>query len=1284
MTRRILIYGAATLVALFTIGALVLRSDWFAEQMEKRMITELSRATGASVRIGKVSVHWEKLRFRAAPLLLQGTEPAGADPLLRAESVDVGLSLQSFLSGAIDISSLSVDGPKINLIVHADGTTNIPGGGGGQTAAQTLINMAVGRFEMRNGFAKIDERQIPLNATAEGVHAAILFEPLKREYRGNIEVKEVLSGPVHAGFESAFSFGADRAEIQRIHITTLKSSADGSGSFTDWRALKGELKLSFKADLAEVAPWLQLKSVRGGEVNGNVTGMLEAGKGWQWDGQIQGDRLVVEANGQTVKEIRGSSRVEAKGHALTFRNIHLYLLGGTFQGHADVNGQRRYKVEGDIRDIQTPAPFSATATGPVLVEGDGAQLRSFNGRLALAPRAGAVSVGGDVDIKFDGVNGQLTLGQSAVQLGNSHVSLQGSLQNGLRIEARTHNIGELLPAVRIFAPEVPAQLDVSLENELATVQMTVQGALPNPTLSGVLDAKKMKVRGETIENFLATFLADPSKINLTKVSLTRSGVALSGAIHAALDRWRIADTSSLGGSVDFQHAVVENVLKEAKIEAPLRGVALGHALISGTYGEPQASGNIQISRASIAGEPFDMVTAQFTGNEERIAISNGQAVRGANRIDGSGSWTTGAISFDVKSANWDASPYLPFKIDAAASGNLRGQLRQAGSQWTVRTLDGAVKATAKNRGNLTVTASSSGGSLHLDAQGTAQGAQISSESTWKLDGAMPGSGTVKLSGLTVAAIQSLVSNGESPIEIPFNGLVEGTASFKGDLLDPEQMTGRAVFPLVRFSPKQQTAGLTAADLTVTNSGDVALSVGPRGISVEQALFRAKDTQIESSGTLSFRRANVWNLSVRGNVNLAVFSTFKPDLISSGTSTLDARIRGTFDNPQVDGRMQFNNASFYLRDVPNGFDKVNGTILFDRTRASIETLTAESGGGNVSLTGYIGFGTELSYQLAAQVSQVRVRYPEGISSQSNASLTLAGTSRKSLLSGTVTILRAGLTPQTDASAVLSKSSRPLTAAASSNEFLRGLQFDVRVDTAQSAEFSTQLTKEVQADIELRLRGTPARPVLLGRVSITQGQVQFFGTDYKINRGEINFVNPVTIEPRVDLDLETRVRGITVSINFAGPLNKLNMSYRSDPPLQSSEILALLAVGRTPTSVTTLGAGTLNGQGLLSGGGNAILSSAMSAPSNNRLQRFFGVTRLKIDPQLIGMDNTPQSRVSLEQPISRNVTVTYVQTLARAQGQLARVQWDISKEWSALATRDENGVLSIDFIFKRSFR
>ena len=200
--------------------------------------------------------------------------------------------------------------------------------------------------------------------------------------------------------------------------------------------------------------------------------------------------------------------------------------------------------------------------------------------------------------------------------------------------------------------------------------------------------------------------------------------------------------------------------------------------------------------------------------------------------------------------------------------------------------------------------------------------------------------------------------------------------------------------------------------------------------------------------------------------------------------------------------------------------------------------------------------------------MRVRYPEGVSTTVSSNLSLTGTSAKSILSGVLTIRRASFNPRTDIGGILASSAKPIAAPTTPNLILRGMQLDVHVETAPGMQFQTSLTSDLQAEADLRIRGTAAKPSLIGRIVVNQGDVQFFGNKYTINRGEIGFYNPVKIEPVLDMDLETRVRGMLVTINFTGPLSKLNVSYRSDPPLQSNEIIALLAVGRAPGTNSSL--------------------------------------------------------------------------------------------------------------------
>jgi translocation and assembly module TamB len=283
-----------------------------------------------------------------------------------------------------------------------------------------------------------------------------------------------------------------------------------------------------------------------------------------------------------------------------------------------------------------------------------------------------------------------------------------------------------------------------------------------------------------------------------------------------------------------------------------------------------------------------------------------------------------------------------------------------------------------------------------------------------------------------------------------------------------------------------------------------------------------------------------------------------------------------------------------------------------------------------------------------------------------------------------VTRAAVSPRTDVGSLLASTVRPVSAPSEPNEYLRGIQFDVHIESASGLEVETSMTHNIQADANLRLRGTPDRPALVGSISVNSGQIEFFGNKYTINRGEVNFYNASRIEPVIDMQLETQVRGITVNISFSGSLNKLNFSYRSDPPLEGNEIIALLAVGRTPSAAGPLAStqSTTN-TSYLATGSNALLGQAI-APVSGRLQKFFGVSHIKIDPQLTDVTAIPQARLTFEQQVSSDITLTYITNLAVTNQQIVRIEWDLNKRWSVVALRDENGAFGIDVQYKKRFK
>ena len=174
--------------------------------------------------------------------------------------------------------------------------------------------------------------------------------------------------------------------------------------------------------------------------------------------------------------------------------------------------------------------------------------------------------------------------------------------------------------------------------------------------------------------------------------------------------------------------------------------------------------------------------------------------------------------------------------------------------------------------------------------------------------------------------------------------------------------------------------------------------------------------------------------------------------------------------------------------------------------------------------------------------------------------------------------------------------------------------------------------------------------------------------------------------LDVSLVTQAQGVNVTVRVTGPVDNMKLSYTSDPPLQFQEIISLLAAGTTPTSDPTLLANqpAQPQQGVQQMGESALLGRAVANPVGNQLQRVFGVTQLKIDPSFTTGTAVPTARLALQQRITSKLTFTYVSAVDTPNSTIIRMEWAFTPTWSAVATRDQFGLFSLDFYYKRGFR
>lgn len=883
------------------------------------------------------------------------------------------------------------------------------------------------------------------------------------------------------------------------------------------------------------------------------------------------------------------------------------------------------------------------------------------------------------------------------------------------MKARSSNLDDALPALATLSAQAPQTIPVKLNNGTATFEGTVRGSLDDPEIAGQLVMTGFSAEGHPFDRLTSDFVLKQSGLHVRRVALTRDSMQVDGQGELGLSDWKALATSAVSATMNLRGARLEKLLAEAAISLPLSGAAAATVKLGGTYGDPRADVNVEVDQIVAYEEQVDHLRAAVHAVAGSVQITSGRLELGAAQAQFKGGYDydprdarSGRVQVELDARGFNLSQFEHIrKMRPGLAGPFTGQTKltgtigKAGFDLSGLTAQLALRNVVLDRqpfGSLTLTAETKAGELNVRATTDLHGSRIDASGQWRLQGDYPGAARVEFSKVTLAMLQDLQADVAAldsgaervpPGPLPFEGLVQGQGTLTVALKRPETMRADVTINTVQVNPKpgqQFRLDARPEDLVLRNTRPVEFQVTPQAVRVRSAQFAAKDTDIQVSGTAPLDSKTPLNLTATGSLSLAVLQILNPDLLAQGNASLDARIRGTRADPQVTGQLQLKNASLYLSDLPNGVTNANGVILFDRSRATIQQLTAETGGGKLSFSGFVGFGgSVLVYRLQANADQVRVRLPQDVSISFNSLLNLTGTSESSVLSGSLTVNRVNFNPRTDLAQLLAQSTKPTPASAAPSEYLRGMQLDVRVESGPGLQVQTSLARDIQAEAELRLRGTPVRPVLLGDVSVSEGEVQFFGSRYTINHGEVRFLNPVKIEPLFDMDLETKARGITVNITFSGTLSKMNVAYRSDPPLQSTEIIALLAVGRTPTLTSGTPAATTDTQSsFLQSSAGSILGQALSSQVSSRLQRFFGVSRLKIDPQLVGVDNIPQARLTLEQQVSKDVTLTYITNLSRTQEQIVQVQWDLSREWSVVAIRDENGIFGIDFQYRKRFK
>ena len=820
----------------------------------------------------------------------------------------------------------------------------------------------------------------------------------------------------------------------------------------------------------------------------------------------------------------------------------------------------------------------------------------------------------------------------------------------LNLEAKGH----------LAANDLALQLG-TMDASLADVHVdSLVGNIDYSPNGGLMVASSTITRGTAVLNLVGSFRPHREMVHGVETYVWDQDVAMDAS--AKLADAQAADLMQIAG-------------QQQKI--PVTGTVNLDVSASGTIHNLIGGGAVTLTNGTAYGEGYQKIAVTIAAEGQQVSATKVLVEAHGASITGSAGYNLGSkqLRAQVSGSNLMLSKFDTFRraepdadgvlsFTAIANGTLeKPDLHARLSVEKISTHGSAL-------GSLEAKADSKGSNLAYEVRATMVGAEVHGEGQTSLVGDYATQAKLTVSGLDLANVIALEAPGS------FNGssAIAGTINVSGPAARPKEMAGSAEFDNVDF--KLQGVELKAAQPLRARLKDGMVTLDAMHIT-------GQDTDLNVSGTaVVFGDANPLggrlNLNASGDVSMALANAFDPDLITSGKVTFKVAAEGRMKKPALTGGVRFQNVNLSIEGVANGLSNLNGTLVFNEDRLDVKELTATTGGGQLKIGGYLAYQKGVYVALTATGDVVRVRY-HGLSATANASFRLQGEPQSLLLSGNVLVTRFGVGADVDFAAL--GATQSVQAPPNPNSPTNKVRLDVRVTSAPQLDFQNSFAK-LAGSVDLTVRGTLAVPSVLGRIQITDGSATYLGTKYELERGSIYFTNPVRIDPTIDLDATARVENYDITIGVHGTVEKLKPTYRSEPPLTEADIFNLLALGRTQEEAqlyqeqqSQVGANPMT---------SALLGGALNATVASRVGKLFGAGSVKIDPAFIGTLGTSSARITVQEPLSKQVTLVYATNVNETAEQLIQVQYQLNQEYSIVATRDESGVFSIVFNIRKRYR
>ena len=1149
------------------------------------------------------------------------------------------------------------------------------------------------------------------------------------------------------GAEASLLLGRAHADISSLTLRSSsgKSEFHFAGRLDDYRDphARGEYRLL--VDLGEFAAVIRQPQLHKGTVQFSGKGSWNL-RDFSTEGMLQAKDVEWSSGKVLLRNGRGEAAFSITPAHLRISSIKANILGGDLLGDVDVTNWQnslqpssattRNSMVGRVapQNLQrgslhlqlsgfpvTPAldvlstkklpldrlDFVGNASGTVDLVWAGS-IGDGEARLKLdvspPPRLASneIPVRGQINGVYRGSRDELEVSTLHLTTSGSEITASGSLgaTAGLHFALVAHNPPEWTPLLEAAygSPRLPfaihgwASLTGNASGRLSAISFSgslevydfdtqlpaIHLSAPTAGALGTPATERTPAHSVHWDALVTTLQYSNANVAARNGSVIHGPTVAHFDLSTALSGGVLAEDGPFTLHVDFLNADVAEIAQLAGVNKPWTGKLGLSVNASGMRSDPHGDGRFEIRSGTAYGVSIPSLSGDLRLANRELEFNNldghayGAALTGGAAINiGDRTFRANLVGRNFDLARFPLVQANRFTLDgiadftARANGTIEEPLLEAHLHLKDLALD------KERAGDFYVDMATHGRQLDVKAHSDFDKSDLNVHGTIGLEKNFPADLNLDFRQLDMDSFISAFLPGKMTAHAP----MDGTIQMRGPLRSPREL--KASVELRSFSAEVE-------HVQVKNAEPIRLELTDQTVLIENLHLAGSGTDFTAHGRMELSGRREMDLGLDGTVNMALLESLNPKILARGTMGVNVTATGSLAQPVLQGRLEMKNTFVSHNDFPSGLSDLNGVLLFDRNRIQIQNLSGTTGGGTVALTGSSSYQSGVFLlDLGATAQGVRLRYPPGVSSTANADLRLTGTTNSAVLSGDVVVTKLAVTPGFDFGAYIEKSKQTVVFAQTDSLASR-LRLDVHVVTTPELQMQTAVAK-LSGNADLRVRGTADRPAILGRVEVLEGEISLNGTKFRLERGDVTFSNPAKTQPFVDLQATTRVRDYDITVGVRGDASVQNgpkVTWQSEPPLPEADVIALLALGRTQeeSAMAAQSSGTFGFGGDAS---NLLINQALNTAVTSRVQRLFGVSRIKIDPQgLASATNVVRGpQLTVEQQVASNLTLTYSTNVAVSTQQIIQLEYNITRNVSIVALRDQNGIVSFDFRIRR---